>query len=131
MKHLYGTEVYVQSVGVENDLEIDGFAIAVCREIGVELERHQTRSFEEMEKMGETLSGFDCVVTMSPASQRRALDLTRFYHLSVEFGRSWIQPASAKPANKNLTLIGKPATKSPSACATPGKSECQAQPRPG
>ncbi|GAA4222998.1 hypothetical protein GCM10022290_23030 [Sagittula marina] len=85
MKKFFGTDVYVQSVGVVNDLEIDGFAIAACKEIGVELERHRSRSFEEMEEMGETLSGFDCVVTMSPASQRRALDLTRFYHLTVEY----------------------------------------------
>ena len=36
MKKLYGTGTYVQSVGVINDLEIDGFSIAVCEEIGVE-----------------------------------------------------------------------------------------------
>lgn len=85
MKQLYGTDTYVQSVGVVNDLEIDGFAIAVCKEIGVELERHLSRSFEEMEQMGEALSGFDVIVTLSPASQRRALELTRYYHLTVEY----------------------------------------------
>jgi protein-tyrosine-phosphatase len=85
MKQLYGTDTYVQSVGVVNDLEIDGFAIAVCKEIGVELERHRSRSFEEMEQMGEALSGFDVIVTLSPASQRRALELTRYYHLTVEY----------------------------------------------
>ena len=85
MKKLYGFDTYVQSVGVMNDLEIDGFAIAVCAEIGVELSRHRSRSFEELEEMGEALSGFDLVVAMSPASQRAALDLTRFYHLTVEY----------------------------------------------
>ena len=85
MKKLYGQETYVQSVGVVNDLEIDGFAIAVCREIGVELERHRARSFEEMEQMGEALSGFDVIVTLSPAAQRHALELTRYYHLTVEY----------------------------------------------
>ena len=85
MKKLFGTETYVQSVGVKNDLEIDGFAIAACKEIGIELERHRSRSFEELEENGEALSGFDVIVTLSPASQRRALDLTRFYHLTVEY----------------------------------------------
>lgn len=85
MKKLYGFETYVQSVGVMNDLEIDGFAIAVCAEIGVALNRHRSRSFDEMEEHGETLSGFDLIVALSPASQRRALDLTRFYHLTVEY----------------------------------------------
>lgn len=85
MKKLYGTEAYVQSVGVVNDLEIDGFAISVCAEIGVELSRHRARSFEELEQMGEALSGFDLVVALSPASQRAALELTRYYHLKVEY----------------------------------------------
>lgn len=85
MKRFYGMEVYVQSVGVKNDLEIDGFAIAVCQEIGVELTRHRTRSFDEMEQWGDDLSSFDLVVSLSPASQRRALDLTRLFHLDVEY----------------------------------------------
>lgn len=85
MKKFYGTEAYIQSVGVRNDLEIDGFAIAVCEEIGVELSRHRSRSFDEMEQWGDDLSSFDLVVALSPASQRRALELTRYYHLDVEY----------------------------------------------
>jgi len=85
MKKYYGQRTYVQSAGVRNDLEIDGFSVAVCREIGVELARHRSRSFEEMRQMGDDLSQFDLVVALSPASQRAALELTRFYHLAVEF----------------------------------------------
>jgi protein-tyrosine-phosphatase len=85
MKQFYGTDTYVQSVGVKNDLEIDGFSIAVCKELNVELSRHRSRSFDEMEEWGEDLSSFDLVVALSPASQRRALELTRFYHIDVEY----------------------------------------------
>ncbi|CUH58818.1 arsenate reductase (thioredoxin) [Thalassobacter stenotrophicus] len=85
MKKLYGMDIYVQSAGVMNDLEIDGFAIAVCAEIDVELERHRSRSFEEMQEWGDDLSGFDLIIALSPASQRMALDLTRLYHLEVEY----------------------------------------------
>lgn len=85
MKKFYGTQCYIQSVGVKNDLEIDGFAVAVCEEIGVELSRHRSRSFDEMEDWGDDLSSFDLVLALSPASQRRALELTRFYHLAVEY----------------------------------------------
>lgn len=85
MKKLYGMDTYVQSVGVKNDLEIDGFSIAVCQELGVELSRHRSRSFDNMEEWGDDLSSFDLVVALSPASQRRALDLTRYYHLDVEY----------------------------------------------
>ncbi|MEP2640820.1 low molecular weight phosphatase family protein [Roseobacter sp.] len=85
MKKFYGTGTYVQSAGVTNDMEIDGFSIAVCQELNVELSRHRSRSFDEMENWGDDLGSFDLVIALSPASQRRALDLTRFYHLDVEY----------------------------------------------
>ena len=85
MKKFYGHAAYVQSAGVRNDLEIDGFTIAVCQEMGVELARHRSRSFDEMQEWGDDLSGFDLVVALSPASQRRALELTRYFHLEVEY----------------------------------------------
>ena len=85
MKKFYGHAAYVQSAGVRSDIEIDGFAISVCQEMDVELERHRSRSFDEMQKWGDDLSGFDLVVALSPASQRRALELTRYFHLEVEY----------------------------------------------
>ena len=85
MKKFYGTDTYVQSVGVKNDLEIDGFCVAVCQEIDVELSRHRSRSFDEMEQWGDDLSSFDLVIALSPASQRRALELLRVFHLDVEY----------------------------------------------
>lgn len=85
MKKLYGTGTYVQSAGVTSDMEIDGFSIAVCQELDVELSRHRSRSFDEMENWGDDLGSFDLVIALSPASQRRALELTRFYSLEVEY----------------------------------------------
>lgn len=85
MKKFYGTGCYVQSVGVKSDLEIDGFSIAVCQEVGVELSRHRSRSFDELKQWGDDLSSFDLVVALSPASQRQALEMTRFFHLDVEY----------------------------------------------
>ncbi len=85
MKKFYGHRAYVQSAGVKHELEIDGFAVAVCEELGVELDRHQVRSFDEMQEWGDDLSGFDLVVALSPASQRKALEFTRHYHLEVEY----------------------------------------------
>lgn len=85
MKKLYGHRAYVQSAGVRAERDIDGFSVAVCKEIGVELARHRVRSFDEMEEWGDDMSGFDLIVALSPASQRRALELTRHYHLMVEY----------------------------------------------
>lgn len=84
-KKLFGLDVYLQSAGVKSDLDIDGFAISVCQEMDVELSRHRSRSFDEMEDWGDDLSSFDLIVALSPASQRRALELTRHSHLEVEY----------------------------------------------
>lgn len=85
MKKFYGRQAYVQSAGVHNDMEIDGFAIAVCHEIGVELSRHRTRSFEDMRDWGDDLGQFDLIVALTPASKHQALELTRQFHLEVEY----------------------------------------------
>jgi len=85
MKKFYGHRAYVQSAGVKNDYEIDGFAVAVCRELGVELERHRGRTFAEMQAWGDDPGQFDLIVALTPASQRMALELTRHYHLDVEY----------------------------------------------
>lgn len=84
-KRIYGTEAYLQSAGVRGDREIDGFAVSVCAELGVELARHRSRSFDEMQEWGDDLGGFDLIVALSPASQRRALDLTRVYSLEIVY----------------------------------------------
>ncbi len=85
MKAFYGRDVYVQSAGVHSELEIDGFSVAVCEELGVSLAGHTVRSFDDMREWGDDLGSFDLIVALSPASQRRALDLTRHYHLEVEY----------------------------------------------
>ncbi|MDB5665032.1 MAG: low molecular weight phosphatase family protein [Cypionkella sp.] len=85
MKKFYGQRAYVQSAGVKNDMEVDGFSIAVCAELGIELSRHRTRSFEQMQNLGDDLGQFDLIIALSSASQHSALDLTKSYHLEVEY----------------------------------------------
>lgn len=85
MKRDYGRRIYVQSAGVRNELEIDGFSIAVCAEIGVHLERHRVRSFHEMEEWGDRIDSYDLIVALSPAAQRAALEYTRYHAIDVEY----------------------------------------------
>ena len=84
-KKLYGKNIFVQSAGVKHDMEIDGFAVTVCSEIDVTLERHQSRSFDEMEKWGDDISSFDLIIALSPAAQRAALEYTRYFSLEIEY----------------------------------------------
>ncbi|TGN68259.1 low molecular weight phosphatase family protein [Paracoccus liaowanqingii] len=85
MKKFHGRAAYVQSAGVKSDMEVDGFAIAVCDEIGVHLANHRSRSFDQMRDWGDDLGQFDLIVALSPASQRMALEMTRHAHLEVEY----------------------------------------------
>jgi arsenate reductase len=85
MKKFYGRRYYVQSAGVKNELEVDGFAVAVCAEIGVELARHRVRSFHEMEEWGDRIGSYDLVVALSPAAMRQAQEYTRYHALDVEY----------------------------------------------
>lgn len=84
-KKLFGTDIYVQSAGVKNELEIDGFSVAVCAEIDVELVQHRVRTFDQMEQWGDDISAFELIVAMSPAAQRHALEYTRYFALDVEY----------------------------------------------
>ena len=85
MKKFYGTECYVQSVGVKAELDIDGFTIAVMGEIGVDLSRHRVRNFDQLSEMGDDLGTFDLVIALSPAAQAQARELARSNHIEVDF----------------------------------------------
>ena len=85
MKRLHGHRVFVQSAGVFNDLEVDGFMVAVAREIDVDISRHRARSLSEMEEWGDDIDAFDRVVALSPGAQRQVLEYTRDYHVDVSY----------------------------------------------
>lgn len=85
LKKYYGKRIFVQSAGVKSEMDVDGFSVAVCEEIGVPLSHHKARSFDEMQEWGDDLSAYDLIIALSPASQRRVLELTRYHHLDVEY----------------------------------------------
>jgi len=79
MKHLHGRRVFVDSVGVRAG-ELDAFAAEVMEEIGISIENHQSKSFDELED-----SSFDVIVTLSPEAQHSAVEMTRTMACEVEF----------------------------------------------
>ena len=84
-KKLHGYFIFVQSAGVLSNSEIDPFAVEVSEEIGVILEKHRSRTFKEMEAWGDDISSFDLIIALSPASQRHALEYTRYFSLKIEY----------------------------------------------
>jgi protein-tyrosine phosphatase len=79
MKHLFGTRVFVDSVGVRKG-ELDPFVVAVLEELGIEIGEHRPKTFEELDD-----SSFDVVVSLSPEAQHKAIEMTRSMHCEVEF----------------------------------------------
>ena len=47
--------------------------------------KHKSRTFKEMEAWGDDISSFDLIIALSPASQRHALEYTRYFSLKIEY----------------------------------------------
>jgi protein-tyrosine-phosphatase len=79
MRHLYGSKVRVQSVGLRAG-DGDPFAAAVMDEIGIDMSAHRPQDFEAI---GEET--FDLVVSLSPEAHHRALEFTRTMAVDAEY----------------------------------------------
>src|SRR6266705_6780275 len=76
---LHGRRIFVDSVCIRA-AAVDGFAVAVMDEIGLDLTRHRAKTFDELED-----TSFDLIVSLSPEAQHRAVELTRTMDCIVEF----------------------------------------------
>src|SRR4029453_18712167 len=79
LKYLHGKRIYVDSVGGRAS-EIDGFAIAAMDEIGIDLAKHKSKTFEQLED-----TSFDLIISLSPEAQHSAVEMTRTMACEVEY----------------------------------------------
>ena len=79
LKQMHGTRIFVVSVGVRSQ-EIDGFVIAVMDEIGIDIAKHRSKTFDDLED-----TSFDLIISLSPEAQHKAVDMTRTMACDVEF----------------------------------------------
>lgn len=107
MKKLFGQHIYVQSAGVRSDLDINGYAVAVCKEIDVELSRHRARSLLEMTNFGDDLASFELIVALSPAAQKMASEHTRLFALELEYWPVLDPTGIAEKREENLMYFRK------------------------
>ncbi len=97
MKFLHGHKVFVDSVGVRPG-QIDGFVIAVMDEIGIDISRHNSKVFDDLED-----EYFDVVITLSPEAQHRAIELTRVMACELEFWNT-MDPSLIESDNREVRL---------------------------
>ncbi|MEW6018120.1 MAG: low molecular weight phosphatase family protein [Pseudomonadota bacterium] len=82
-KRLFGDRVYVDSCGLKSDEDADGadpFVGAVMAELGVDLQSHQPKTFDDLED-----SSFDVVISLTPEAQHRAVELARHNAVEIEY----------------------------------------------
>jgi protein-tyrosine-phosphatase len=79
MRYFHGKRVYVDSVGLRIQ-PVDPFAVAALDEIGIDLSKHQPKSFDELDD-----DFFDLVISLSPEAQHRAVEMTRTSSCEIEF----------------------------------------------
>lgn len=89
LKRLVGQEIFVDSCGLKHpaarpeadaDGDIDPFAQAVMAELGCDLSGHRAKTFDELED-----ESFDVVISLTPESQHRAVELARGRAADIEY----------------------------------------------
>tara|TARA_Y100000991_G_C21727248_1_gene244772 strand:+ start:108 stop:500 length:393 start_codon:yes stop_codon:yes gene_type:complete len=85
-KKLIGSNIFVQSAGIYDSLEIDGFTVRVCDEIGVKLNSHRVRSLKEVEKLGGFIGSFDLIIPMTQKSFQEVKSFSKYVSVEIE---SW------------------------------------------
>ncbi len=102
LKKMIGKKIFVQSAGVFDSLEIDGFTVKVCDEIDIKLRKHRVRSLSEMEKQGGFIGSFDLVIAFTKESMKEVQKYATFSSVNIE---KWVVKEPLKDENNfNQTL---------------------------
>jgi protein-tyrosine-phosphatase len=79
LKQMHGKRLFVDSVGLKSK-PIDPFVIEVMKEIGIDVERHNAKTFDDLQD-----TSFDVIITLAPEAQHHAVEMTRVMACDVEY----------------------------------------------
>ena len=97
LKFLHGDRIFIDSVGVRPG-EVNGFSVAVMDEIGIDISRHNAKSFDDLKD-----SYFDLVIPLSPEAQHKAMEMTRVMACEVDFWNTF-DPSIIETENRDEKL---------------------------
>lgn len=80
LRRRFGDRVFVDSCGLKPAAEVDPFVVAVMDEVGIDLERHRPKGFDDLED-----GSFDVVISLTPQAQHRAVEMTRASATVLEY----------------------------------------------
>ena len=79
LKALHGRRLFCDSAGTDAG-EVDGFAVAVMAEKGLDMANHNVKTLEDLDDIY-----FDLIVTLSPQAHHRILDMTAGQAVDIEY----------------------------------------------
>jgi len=97
LKFLHGDRIFIDSVGVRPG-EVNGFSVAVMDEIGIDISRHNAKSFDDLKD-----SYFDLVIPLSPEAQHKAMEMTRVMACEVDFWNTF-DPSLIESEDREILL---------------------------
>ncbi len=101
-KKLIDRKIFVQSAGIFDTLEIDGFTVKVCEEINVKLSKHRAKSLKELEKEGGFIGSFDLII---PFTKESLVEVKKYSTYSSVMIEGWLMEEPRKYENNiNQTL---------------------------
>ena len=101
-KKLIDRKIFVQSAGIFDTLEIDGFTVKVCEEINVKLSKHRAKSLKELEKEGGFVGSFDLII---PFTKESLVEVKKYSTYSSVMIEGWLLEEPRKYENNiNQTL---------------------------
>ena len=88
LKQHVGDRIFVDSCGLrrfptdpdEDELDVDPLAAEVMGQLGVDLTRHRSKTFGDLED-----DSFDLVISLTPEAQHRAVELARGRAAEIEY----------------------------------------------
>lgn len=86
LKHSLGSQIAIDSAGIETK-EIDGYAICVMNEIGIDISQHVSVAIEP-----NYMQSFDLVVCFSPSAKTYAEEICRSVATEFEYWPVYARP---------------------------------------
>jgi len=88
LKRHIGDRIFVDSCGLkrhpgdpdEEEMDVDPLAAEVMSQLGVDLTRHRSKTFGDLED-----DSFDLVISLTPEAQHRAVELARGRAAEIEY----------------------------------------------
>jgi protein-tyrosine-phosphatase len=79
-RRIVGASTFTDSCGLRPSEGVDPFVVEVMAEIGIDLSRHRTKTFEELQD-----GSFDLVISLTPHAQHRAVEMSRGRAVEIEY----------------------------------------------